>query len=146
MRLLGRMTQYVWAMMFSAVVAATVCALQVTILVMIGEAPPSSGSGVAQLVGLLSFVIAAPAFFLGLLLVGLPTWFVAQQRGWTRYRHAAIAGAVEATLVGALLLTPAMSFAVTILATCLPLAGAVGGMTFRWLIDDRPKPLPAQPS
>lgn len=146
MRVLGRITSYVWAIVMSAVTAAIVYALQVTILVGLDEIYGSSTPGLAHYAGLIVFVLAVPAFVMGLMLVGLPTWFVAQRRGCTRYRDAAITGAVETTVVGALLLALILGLEAAVVAIGLPLSGAVGGLTFRWLIDDRPKQPPARPS
>lgn len=129
-----------WMCALTCTSAAAACAYaaQVAAAVWLGESYGASSPGASAYVGLASFALAAAAFLCGVAVLGAPAAFIMNRRGWTRLSHVAVVGGALATLIGGGLLTASLGWAGLALTLALPIAGAVGGVTFHALTQRRP--------
>ena len=137
--------------------SSTGIAAMVFIAVYVALTPPGLSNGVAAMVGgaiflgllaaIAASIIAFPFFLAGLILVGIPTWWVLHRMGWTNRVAFIVVAASESILGGvavAPLLVPIEAFA-TVLLLALP-GGLAGWVIWRRGYERAPRPLPPPPA
>ena len=142
---LPSLARWLLAVTCTAVLAAIAFTLQVSGALMIEEAQNTGhSSSNAGLVAVISLFLAAPCFFIGTILFGAPMAWAMTRNQLDRPLPTALAAGSLSTTVGALLLYSALGGGSLKLALALPLAGAVGGLTFREMTKSptRPRQLP----
>lgn len=125
-------TRWIFAVLATTLFAALAVALQWLALAIITTFTASEGSaGFAAFMIPISLMLALPCFFLGTLVLGAPSAWALTRLKLDRAWPAALLGAGLSTLGGAILLGHAFGLAGLMFAAALPLAGAIGGLTYR---------------
>lgn len=132
MKTLAVFIQWVFAILATAIFSALAVALQLGVMAMIDEFLQVGGpTGSSSLIVILSLSLSLPCFFMGAAVLGAPSAWALRRLNLDHPVSAALLGGSLSTVAGAMLLGSIMGFAGLGLASALPLAGAIGGLTYR---------------
>lgn len=124
--------RWIFAVLATTLLAALTVALQWVTLAIITPFTASEGSaGFAVLMVPVSLMLALPCFLVGAAVLGAPSAGALTRLKLDRAWPAALLGGWLSTLGGAILLCHAFGLAGLMFAAALPLAGAIGGLTYR---------------
>lgn len=112
-----------------------------------GDGGVSSAIGWGLIFGLIAalygFAISFPVFLVGLIVVGIPTWWILHQKGLRRRNPFMVTAAIESVIAGVLVL-PILSPELVVLAPLLAIPGGLAGWAI-WKYGYRPIKLPPVP-
>ncbi len=131
------------------VAVLTLAGFWVGVLISAGTGGGSSAIGLGLLIGLFaalySFVISFPFFMVGLILVGIPTWWALHRAGVRTRGSFVVVAAIESAIAGALVFRVFLPGS-EIVAPLLAIPGGLAGWAI-WTYGYTPiKPPPARPS
>ncbi|MGW8706319.1 hypothetical protein ACWGLL_12910 [Brevundimonas sp. NPDC055814] len=125
-------TRWVFAVLATSIFGALTVALLWLALAIINTFITGEGSAAfAAFIVPISLMLALPCFLVGAAVLGAPSAWALTRLKLDRAWPAALAGGLLATLGGASLLSHALGLTGMMFAVALPLAGAIGGLTYR---------------
>ncbi len=125
-------TRWIFAVLATTLFAALAVALQWLALAIISTFAGDEGlAGLAIFIIPTSLILVLPCFLIGTALLCAPSAWVLTRLKLDHAWAAALAGGLLSTLGGAILLGHALGFTGLAFAAALPLAGAIGGLTYR---------------
>lgn len=132
-----------------AVAVLTLAIFLVGAFVSPGDGGVSSVIGFAVILGLFaalySFAISFPVFLVGLIVVGIPTWWMLHRTGLRGVRSFAVVAAIESVIAGTLFFRAFVPGS-EVIAPLLAIPGGLAGWAI-WTYGYAPiKPPPARPS
>lgn len=125
-------TRWIFAVLATTLFATLAVALQWLALAIISTfAGDESLARLAIFIIPISLILVLPCFLIGTAVLCAPSAWVLTRLKLDRAWAAALAGGLLSTLGGAILLGHALGFTGLAFAAALPLAGAIGGLTYR---------------
>ncbi|WP_428151026.1 hypothetical protein [Brevundimonas sp.] len=144
-----------WALIAANFAAAAATGALVFLLVVVVFAASPGDAGVVVVLGgvillgvlraFAGFLISFPVYLVGLIVVGIPTWWCLDRAGWANAGAFVGVAALESVIAGMLVL-PEISPDATIFALALAIPGGLAGWTIWRNGYSRIKPPPARPS